>query len=156
MGIDRFEMHTSHVGHDLTMRSIELFGKRGRSLGQMTARTRPRALPPSRIPTQRGMFTHHLGCNLGDGSATWVTSGTRVTRVTALMGLDARLRLAKLYLITDARTKQGDLADFLQAAFAGGVDVVRIREKDMPHEAELEVFGLSPDHGHAAPRTSSA
>jgi probable LLM family oxidoreductase len=27
MGIDRFEMHTSHVGHDLTMRSIELFGK---------------------------------------------------------------------------------------------------------------------------------
>jgi probable LLM family oxidoreductase len=27
MGIDRFEMHTSHVGHDATMRSIELFGK---------------------------------------------------------------------------------------------------------------------------------
>ena len=26
MGIDRFELHTSHVGHDLTMRSIELFG----------------------------------------------------------------------------------------------------------------------------------
>ena len=25
MGIDRFELHTSHVGHDLTMRSIELF-----------------------------------------------------------------------------------------------------------------------------------
>jgi hypothetical protein len=25
MNIDRFEMHTSHVGHDLTMRSIELF-----------------------------------------------------------------------------------------------------------------------------------
>jgi len=27
MGIDRFELHTSHVGHELTMRSIELFGK---------------------------------------------------------------------------------------------------------------------------------
>jgi probable LLM family oxidoreductase len=27
MGIARFELHTSHVGHDLTMRSIELFGK---------------------------------------------------------------------------------------------------------------------------------
>ena len=25
MNIDRFELHTSHVGHDLTMRSIELF-----------------------------------------------------------------------------------------------------------------------------------
>jgi alkanesulfonate monooxygenase SsuD/methylene tetrahydromethanopterin reductase-like flavin-dependent oxidoreductase (luciferase family) len=25
MRIDRFELHTSHVGHDLTMRSIELF-----------------------------------------------------------------------------------------------------------------------------------
>jgi probable LLM family oxidoreductase len=27
MGIDRFELHTSHVGHEATMRSIELFGK---------------------------------------------------------------------------------------------------------------------------------
>ena len=25
MNIDRFELHTSHVGHDLTLRSIELF-----------------------------------------------------------------------------------------------------------------------------------
>ena len=25
MQIDRFELHTAHVGHDLTMRSIELF-----------------------------------------------------------------------------------------------------------------------------------
>jgi len=25
MNIDRFELHTSHVGHELTMRSIELF-----------------------------------------------------------------------------------------------------------------------------------
>ena len=59
------------------------------------------------------------------------------------MGLDARLRLAKLYLITDARTEQGDLGDFLQAAFAGGVDIVQIREKDMPREAELEVLELA-------------
>ena len=45
----------------------------------------------------------------------------RQTRpMTVLMGLDARLRLARLYLITDARTKQGDLAEFLEAAFAGG------------------------------------
>jgi thiamine-phosphate pyrophosphorylase len=63
--------------------------------------------------------------------------------MTVLMGLDARLRLAKLYLITDARTKQGDLVDFLRAAFAGGVDIVQIREKDMPRAAELEVLELA-------------
>ena len=60
--------------------------------------------------------------------------------MTALMGFDARLRLAKLYLITDARTEQGDLAEFLKAAFAGGVDIVQIREKDMAPKAELEVL----------------
>ena len=59
------------------------------------------------------------------------------------MGLDARLRLARLYLITDARTKQGDLAEFLKAAFAGGVDIVQIREKGMAPEAELEVLEVA-------------
>ena len=59
------------------------------------------------------------------------------------MGLDARLRLARLYLITDARTEQGDLADFLKAAFAGGVDIVQIREKGMAPEAELEVLQIA-------------
>jgi thiamine-phosphate pyrophosphorylase len=63
--------------------------------------------------------------------------------MTALMGLDARLRLAKLYLITDARTEQGDLAEFLKAAFAGGVDIVRIRQKGMAPEAELEVLEVA-------------
>ena len=66
-----------------------------------------------------------------------------IGRVTALMGLDARLRLAKLYLITDARTRQGDLLDFLTAAFAGGVDIVQIREKGLPRAAELEVLELA-------------
>lgn len=63
--------------------------------------------------------------------------------MTALMGLDARLRLAKLYLITDARTRQGDLAEFLTAAFAGGVDIVQIREKGLGREAELEVLEVA-------------
>ena len=44
------------------------------------------------------------------------------------MGLEARLRLARLYLCTDAREKQGDLESFLHAAFAGGVDIVQIRQ----------------------------
>ena len=61
------------------------------------------------------------------------------------MGLDARLRLARLYLCTDAREKQGDLADFLAAAFMGGVDIVQIRQKDMKPEAELEALEIARD-----------
>src|SRR5215212_4725421 len=59
------------------------------------------------------------------------------------MGLEARLRLARLYLCTDARQKQGDLESFLQAVFAGGVDIVQIREKDMKPEAELAALEIA-------------
>jgi thiamine-phosphate pyrophosphorylase len=59
------------------------------------------------------------------------------------MGLDARLRLARLYLCTDARHKQGDLAEFLAAAFAGGVDIVQIRQKGMAPEEELAALELA-------------
>lgn len=47
--------------------------------------------------------------------------------MTVLRGLDARLRLARLCLVTDGREQQGDLAEFLGAAFAGGVDLVQLR-----------------------------
>ena len=60
-----------------------------------------------------------------------------------MMGLDARLKLARLYLCTDAREKQGDLAEFLAAAFAGGVDIVQIRQKNMSPEAELEALDVA-------------
>ena len=60
------------------------------------------------------------------------------------MGLEARLRLARLYLCTDAREKQGDLGSFLQAAFAGGVDIVQIRQKNMNPEAELAALEIAP------------
>jgi thiamine-phosphate pyrophosphorylase len=59
------------------------------------------------------------------------------------MGLEARLRLARLYLCTDAREEQGDLESFLQAAFAGGVDIVQIRQKDMKPAAELEALEVA-------------
>jgi thiamine-phosphate pyrophosphorylase len=36
--------------------------------------------------------------------------------VTVLMSLAHRLRAARLYLCTDARERQGDLADFLRAS----------------------------------------
>ncbi len=63
--------------------------------------------------------------------------------MTALLGLDTRLRLARLYLCTDARAQQGDLGDFLDAAFAGGVDIVQIRQKGMRPEAELEALEVA-------------
>ena len=46
---------------------------------------------------------------------------------------------AQLYLCTDARTIQGDFSDFLDAAFAGGVDIIQLRDKkiDAGHELEL-------------------
>jgi thiamine-phosphate pyrophosphorylase len=55
--------------------------------------------------------------------------------VTALLGLATRLKLAKLMLITNARTYSGDLAEFAAAAFAGGVDLIQVREP----QADLQV-----------------
>jgi thiamine-phosphate pyrophosphorylase len=55
----------------------------------------------------------------------------------------ARLDEALLYLCTDARTRQGDLPEFLDAVLAAGVDIVQLRDKGMEAAEELahlEVF----------------
>jgi thiamine-phosphate pyrophosphorylase len=41
----------------------------------------------------------------------------------------ARLVDATLYLCTDARRERGDLAQFADAALAGGVDIIQLRDK---------------------------
>jgi thiamine-phosphate pyrophosphorylase len=41
----------------------------------------------------------------------------------------ARLATARLYLCTDARRERGDLAQFADAALAGGVDIIQLRDK---------------------------
>jgi thiamine-phosphate pyrophosphorylase len=58
--------------------------------------------------------------------------------------LRARLADARLYLCTDARTARGDLAEFAEAALAGGVDVVQLRDKgaDGALEARAELAAL--------------
>ncbi|MGZ4583031.1 MAG: thiamine phosphate synthase [Mycobacterium sp.] len=45
------------------------------------------------------------------------------------MRLATRLAEATLYLCTDARRERGDLAQFADAALAGGVDIIQLRDK---------------------------
>lgn len=45
-----------------------------------------------------------------------------------------RLAAARLYLCTDARRERGDLAQFADAALAGGVDIIQLRDKGSPGE----------------------
>ncbi|HLU74998.1 MAG TPA: thiamine phosphate synthase [Nonomuraea sp.] len=58
---------------------------------------------------------------------------------------------ARLYLCTDGRRDRGDLAEFLDAVLAGGVDIVQLREKGLEAREELrllEVFREACDrHG---------
>jgi len=44
-------------------------------------------------------------------------------------GSASRIATARLYLCTDARRERGDLAQFAEAALAGGVDVIQLRDK---------------------------
>jgi thiamine-phosphate pyrophosphorylase len=58
--------------------------------------------------------------------------------------LRKRLDDARLYLCTDARTGRGDLAGFADAALAGGVDIIQLRDKTggVPIEAKQELAAL--------------
>jgi thiamine-phosphate pyrophosphorylase len=54
-----------------------------------------------------------------------------------------RLADARLYLCTGARRDRGDLAEFADAALAGGVDVIQLRDKGgEPLEAKQELAAL--------------
>ncbi|MFH9614397.1 thiamine phosphate synthase [Streptomyces pratensis] len=56
-----------------------------------------------------------------------------------------RLSVARLYLCTDARKRQGDLPEFLDAVLAGGVDIVQLRDKGMEAAEELEHLAVFAD-----------
>jgi thiamine-phosphate pyrophosphorylase len=47
---------------------------------------------------------------------------------------------ARLYLCTDSRSRQGDLADFLDAVLGAGVDIVQLREKGLEARDELRLL----------------
>ena len=56
------------------------------------------------------------------------------------MSPDAAHTIARLYLYTDARRDRGDFADFVDAAFAGGVDIIQLRDKSLDAAEELELL----------------
>lgn len=56
------------------------------------------------------------------------------------MSQDAIPTAARLYLCTDARRGRGDFADFVDAAFAGGVDIIQLRDKSLEAAEELELL----------------
>jgi thiamine-phosphate pyrophosphorylase len=55
---------------------------------------------------------------------------------------------ARLYLCTDARTERGDFADFVDAAFAGGVDIIQLRDKTIEAAEELELLDVLRQAAH--------
>jgi thiamine-phosphate pyrophosphorylase len=54
----------------------------------------------------------------------------------------ARLDRARLYLCTDARTRQGDLPRFLDTVLANGVDIVQLRDKGLEARQEIEYLSV--------------
>lgn len=70
---------------------------------------------------------------------------TEHTASPSTASLRERLDRARLYLCVDARHKQGDLAEFLDAALAGGVDIVQLRQKDLEAADELAALETFAD-----------
>ncbi|HUN33040.1 MAG TPA: thiamine phosphate synthase [Trebonia sp.] len=59
--------------------------------------------------------------------------------------LAGRLAAARLYLCTDGRRRRGDLAPFLDAVLAAGVDIVQLREKGLEAREELALLEVFAD-----------
>ncbi|MCU1545379.1 MAG: thiamine phosphate synthase [Homoserinimonas sp.] len=94
---------------------------------------------PAEPPTIIKDVTHPIPAFAGLTAGT--TRGTRTEK----------LADARLYLCTDARGRQGDLADFLHAAYAGGVDIIQLRDKTLDTDAEVAALhllaGVAGEHG---------
>jgi thiamine-phosphate pyrophosphorylase len=55
---------------------------------------------------------------------------------------------ARLYLCTDSRQGRGDFEDFVDAAYAGGVDIIQLRDKQLEAAEELELLGVLQAAAH--------
>ncbi|MDJ0341103.1 thiamine phosphate synthase [Streptomyces sp. H10-C2] len=56
-----------------------------------------------------------------------------------------RIAGARLYLCTDARTRQGDLAGFADAVLASDVDIIQLRDKGIEARDELDALAVLAD-----------
>jgi len=52
------------------------------------------------------------------------------------------LAAARLYVCTDSRAERGDFADFVDAAYSGGVDIIQLRDKKIEAAEELELLAV--------------
>ncbi len=68
--------------------------------------------------------------------------------MTALLGLATRLGLARLMLITGTRSEVGDLGEFIDAGFAGGVDLVQLRDPDADPATMLAALKVLREVGY--------
>lgn len=59
------------------------------------------------------------------------------------MGLTSRLKTAKLHLITDVRTRQGDFRDFVVEALRGGVDMLQVRDAEATPEQLTQALEIA-------------
>ncbi|SEB84401.1 thiamine phosphate synthase [Arthrobacter woluwensis] len=55
------------------------------------------------------------------------------------------LAAARLYVCTDSRADRGDFADFVDAAYSGGVDIIQLRDKTIEAAEELELLTVLRD-----------
>lgn len=69
---------------------------------------------------------------------------------TILPATRERLATARLYLCTDSRAERGDLRGFVRACFAGGVDIIQIREKGIEAAAELAALAVVAEEAERA------
>lgn len=53
-----------------------------------------------------------------------------------------QLSSARLYLCTDSRQTQQDFGEFVDSAFAGGVDIIQLRDKSIEAAQELEILEI--------------
>jgi thiamine-phosphate pyrophosphorylase len=64
------------------------------------------------------------------------------TDVLSTTKISTGLSTARLYLCTDARRDRGDFEQFVDAAFAGGVDIIQLRDKTIEAAEELELLAV--------------
>ncbi|WP_067721226.1 thiamine phosphate synthase [Nocardia yamanashiensis] len=67
-----------------------------------------------------------------------------------------RLADARLYLCTDARREKGDLVEFADAALAGGVDIIQLRDKGSAGEKQFGTLEAKAELGVLAELKAAA